>query len=146
MKTFLQLAASSALFLIALGSGNAFAQTTPAAPVAPASHIVSVDSLTWRAAGPGAEIAVVNGNPAAEGAFVIALRFAAGGMIPPHWHPGETRVVVISGEAVVGIGDVADLEHTPALKPGGFAVIPAEAHHFEAGKTASVIYVMEPAR
>jgi quercetin dioxygenase-like cupin family protein len=99
------------------------------------------DSLQWRPAGPGAEIAVVDGNPQSEGSFAIALRFKAGGIIPPHFHPNETRVVVVRGEARVGFADTADTLNAKVLGPGGYAVIPAGAHHFEAGKTDAVIIV-----
>ena len=99
------------------------------------------DSLMWRPAGPRAEIAVVDGDPQSTGNFAIALRFQAGGMIPPHFHPNETRVVVVRGQVQVGFGDEADTAHTKVLGPGGYAVVPAEAHHFEAGKSDAMIIV-----
>ena len=99
------------------------------------------DSLVFRPAGPRAEIAVVDGNPQGDGNFAIALRFQAGGIIPPHFHPNETRVVVVRGQAYIGFGDTGDTAHTRPLGPGGYAVIPAGAHHFEAGKTDALIIV-----
>jgi quercetin dioxygenase-like cupin family protein len=99
------------------------------------------DSLQWRPAGAHAEIAVVDGDPQSEGNFAIALRFGAGGMIPPHFHPKETRVVVIRGEVRVGFADTPDTLHARVIGPGGYAVIPAEAHHFEAGKTDAFVIV-----
>ena len=104
-------------------------------------RIHDLDSLAWRPAGPRAEIAVVDGDPQSDGNYAIALRFAAGGMIPPHFHPKETRVVVVRGQAQIGFGDEADTARARVLGPGGYAVIPAQEHHFEAGKTDAIIIV-----
>jgi quercetin dioxygenase-like cupin family protein len=106
-----------------------------------AGHHADPDSLVWRPAGPRAEIAVIDGDPQSTGSFAIALRFQAGGMIPPHFHPNETRVVVVRGQVQVGFGDEADTVQTKVLGPGGYAVVPAEAHHFEAGKSDAMIIV-----
>ena len=99
------------------------------------------DSLVWRPAGARVEMAVVDGNPQADGNFAIALRFAAGGMIPPHFHPNETRVVVVRGLVRVGFGDEPDTVHARVIGPGGYAVIPAGAHHLEAGKTDAMVII-----
>jgi quercetin dioxygenase-like cupin family protein len=135
----------SMTLLLALRVGAAAALLAlPAAPLAAQQLPVRLkdqDSLTWRQAGPRAEIAVVDGNPQSDGNFAIALRFQAGGIILPHFHPNETRVVVVRGQAYIGFGDTPDTAHTRPLGPGGYAVIPAGAHHFEAGKTDALIVV-----
>lgn len=99
------------------------------------------DSLTWRAMGPLMEQAIVDGNPAATGEFALAIRFKAGGVIQPHWHPNETRVTVIRGDVWVGFGDQADTAHTKTIAAGGFAVVPAEAHHYEGARTDALIII-----
>jgi quercetin dioxygenase-like cupin family protein len=99
------------------------------------------DSLVWRPAGARVEMAVVDGNPQSDGDFAIALRFAAGGMIPPHFHPNETRVVVVRGLVRVGFGDAPDTVRARVIGPGGYAVIPAGAHHLEAGKTDAMVII-----
>ena len=109
-----------------------------------AGRFKSVDSLTWRGAGPGVEMALVDGNPQAAGDFTFAMRFKAGSMIPPHFHPRETRLYVVRGEVRVGFADVADTAHARVVGPGGFAAIPAEAHHFEAGKTDALVFLTGP--
>lgn len=57
----------------------------------PKSHVaVSPNDVKWGPPPPslkrGAEFAVVSGNPAAAGPFVIRLRFPAGYVVAPHWH------------------------------------------------------------
>src|SRR5579884_1537966 len=85
----------------ALPSSDASAQTAP-------PRTRDLDSLTWRAAGAGVEMAVVDGNPQSTGDYTIAMRFKAGAFIAPHWHPAETRLMVIRGEIRVGFADVLD--------------------------------------
>ena len=99
------------------------------------------ESLARRPAGARVEMAVVDGNPQSDGNFAIALRFAAGGMIPPHFHPNETRVVVVRGLVRVGFGDGPDTVSARIIGPGGYAVIPANAHHLEAGKTDAMVII-----
>lgn len=124
-----------------------------AAAIAVASHhadaqangrIKDLDSLQWRAAGAGVEMALVDGNPQSTGDFTFAIRFKAGGIIPPHFHPGETRVLVVRGEVRVGFADEPDTLHARVIGPGGFAAIPANAHHFEAGKTDALVFLTGP--
>jgi quercetin dioxygenase-like cupin family protein len=107
-------------------------------------RIKDLDSLQWRPAGAGVEMALVDGNPQGTGDFTFAMRFKAGGIIPPHFHPGETRVLVVRGEVRVGFGDEPDTAHARVIGPGGFAAIPATAHHFEAGKTDALVFLTGP--
>jgi quercetin dioxygenase-like cupin family protein len=109
-----------------------------------AGRIKNLDSLQWRAAGPGVEMALVDGDPQSTGDFTFAMRFEAGGMIPPHFHPNETRVLVVRGEMRVGFGDEPDTLHARVIGPGGFAAIPATAHHFEAGRTDALVFLTGP--
>jgi quercetin dioxygenase-like cupin family protein len=106
-----------------------------------AGRVHDPDSLTWRAMGPLMEQAIVDGNPAATGEFALAIRFKAGGVIQPHWHPNETRVTVIRGDVWVGFGDQADTAHTKTIAAGGFAVVPAEVHHYEGARTDALIII-----
>lgn len=107
-------------------------------------RIKELDSLQWRAAGSGVEMALVDGNPQSSGDFTFAMRFKAGAIIPPHFHPGETRVLVVRGEVRVGFSDEPDTLHARVIGPGGFAAIPANAHHFEAGKTDALVFLTGP--
>jgi quercetin dioxygenase-like cupin family protein len=78
----------------------------------------------------GAEIAVLHGNPAEEGQFVIRLKFPAGYEIPPHRHPKEEHVTVISGGFGMSTGETLDRAAAPLLRAGGFVRIPVGEAHF----------------
>ncbi len=88
----------------------------------------------------GAEMAVVQGDPGAEGdLFTVRLRFPDGYVLPPHWHPSDEHVTVISGTFLVGLGDTFDeAALLPPLEAGDFITAPANANHF-----ATVVGVTE---
>jgi quercetin dioxygenase-like cupin family protein len=65
--------------------------------------------------------------------------FPAGYRIPPHSHPGDEHVTVISGNLNVGMGDTFDRKKPTVLHPGTFGVIPAGMHHFAWTKGPTVI-------
>src|SRR5262245_7837433 len=57
---------------------------------------------------PGAQIAVLAGDPTKPVAYTVRLRFPAGYDIPAHSHPTDENVVVVSGELFMGMGDRLD--------------------------------------
>jgi quercetin dioxygenase-like cupin family protein len=123
--SFLAQLASLAIGLI-FAIAPAFAQS---------SHIlVPADKVLWGPAPPalpaGAEITVLEGNPAEKGAVTLRLRFPGNYAIPPHWHSMTERVTVLSGALNVGMGDKLDREASQTLEPGGFVSLPANMHHF----------------
>src|SRR5262245_60019369 len=67
----------------------------------PAIAVFSPESLKWADAPPvlpgGAKVAVLEGDPAKEGPFVMRVKLPDGYRIPPHTHPKQERVTVISG-------------------------------------------------
>lgn len=89
----------------------------------------------------GAKLAVLAGDPAGTGPVALRLKMPAGYRIPPHWHPTDERVTVISGTLGIGMGDKLDRKHSKVLKAGGYAVAPANMHHFAWTKTGAVVQV-----
>src|SRR5262245_65167948 len=67
---------------------------------------VSPQDIKWGPAPamlpPGAEAAVLFGDPSKEGLFVLRVRFPAGYSVAPHRHPVDEVVTVISGTFSVG--------------------------------------------
>jgi quercetin dioxygenase-like cupin family protein len=105
--------------------------------------MITPDSLSW-GPGPeslpaGAEAAVVSGDPKAEGLFILRLRLPAGYKVPPHWHPADEHVTVLSGSFSMGLGETYDEKKAHALPPGGVAVMPMGVRHFAFTKEGAVI-------
>ena len=135
-------------FLAALAAATA-AQTTqkekPAA-TAPAKHaVVTSGDLKWGPAPPslppGAEAAVVDGDPTKPGPFVMRAKFPAGYRVAPHWHPTDENLTVISGSFAVGTGDKADEASMHTLAPGDFVRMPKQTHHYAMAKEATIIQI-----
>ena len=77
------------------------------------------DTLNWKPIGDqGAEMAIVYGDPKAEGVYVMRLRVPQGVKIMPHTHADAWRVsTVLSGTLYFGVGptfEEADLVAYPA--------------------------------
>ena len=89
----------------------------------------------------GARIAVMAGDPGSAGVYTIRLEFPAGYVIPPHAHPTDESVTVISGRMRLGMGDTVDLEKSVQLTPGGFINAPATMNHFAVAVEKSVVQV-----
>ena len=95
---------------------------------------------------PGAKVAVLQGNPGEKGLFTVRAMLPANYKIPAHSHPTDEHVVVLSGALYMGMGDKLNPDAGRALRPGGFALVPAKKHHFAYTKepTMIVVYAMGP--
>jgi quercetin dioxygenase-like cupin family protein len=100
-------------------------------------HVIqSLKEAQWGAAPPmlppGAQIAVLAGNPMANGAYTIRLKFPADYSIPAHSHPTDENVVVVTGALAFGMGDALNKEASTnkTIGPGGYALMPANMNHF----------------
>ena len=79
---------------------------------------------------PGAQIAVVSGDPTTTGMTTIELIMPDGYRMPPHSHPVDEHVQVLEGALLVGLGDKLDAGHTMRAEVGDTGTAPAGAHHY----------------
>jgi quercetin dioxygenase-like cupin family protein len=102
---------------------------TPAPGAEP--FIGTPDKIKWVQFAPGIEYGPVHGNCDKPGApCVFQLRFADGAKIPPHWHPVDENVTVISGTFTAGMGDSYDESKMMTLPVGTYVFMPRTMHHF----------------
>jgi ketosteroid isomerase-like protein/quercetin dioxygenase-like cupin family protein len=90
---------------------------------------------------PGGKIAVVSGDPSKAGPFVIRVQVPAGYKVPPHWHPGDENLTILSGTAAMAMGDTWDDSKLQTVPAGGYVGIPAQMHHMFLAKTATTFQV-----
>ena len=116
------------------------------APVASAedAHVaIAPNDIKWGPAPkvfpPGAEAALIFGDPSKEGLFALRLKFPAGYAIPPHTHPAIEVVTVLSGTTKLGMGETADPSATTVLPTGSFFALPEGMAHFVFYDEATVI-------
>jgi quercetin dioxygenase-like cupin family protein len=97
---------------------------------------------------PGAQIAVLAGDPTKSVEYAIRLKFPANYAIPAHSHPADEHVVVTSGALTFGMGDkLTKGAANKTLATGGFALMPANMNHFAytgAKETTIVLYGQGP--
>ena len=88
---------------------------------------------------PGAQIAVLAGDPTKPVAYTIRLKFPANYTIPAHSHPTTENVTVVSGDLFLGMGNAVDKASAKALGVGGFGLLPANMNHFAFTKQETTI-------
>ena len=134
-----------ALLLVAaiLPLGALAAQESQSPSAKPQAHVITPTDLNWGPAPAilpaGARLAVLEGDPSKAGPFTMRLSMPAGYRIPPHFHPVDEHVTVISGAFQVGMGDTFDEGKLTTLPPGTFGVIPPGMRHFARADKATVV-------
>jgi quercetin dioxygenase-like cupin family protein len=99
---------------------------------------------------PGAQIAVLSGDPTRAVPYAVRLKFPARYSIPAHSHPTDENVVVVSGALTFGMGDeLSKGAANKTLPVGGYALMPANMNHFAyttAAETTIVLYGVGPVK
>ncbi len=99
--------------------------------------------MTWTAGPPslppGAQVVMLEGNPAKAEPLTMRLKFPAGYKIPPHTHPAIEHVTVLSGTFHMAAGEKFDESKGKRLPAGSFAVMPVQAPHYAWASEETVI-------
>jgi hypothetical protein len=89
----------------------------------------------------GAEFMVLEGDPSKAGVpFSIRAKMPDGYRVPPHWHPTDENIVVLSGAVLFGMGDKTDMK-PHAVPAGGFVKMPARMVHSATARGETIIHV-----
>ena len=89
----------------------------------------------------GAKMAVVSGDPAKTGPFVVEFAFPSGYRIPPHSHPTDENIKVVKGTFRVGMGTVFDEAKTTSMRVGASGSMKAGQPHFAMADGSTVVTV-----
>lgn len=132
---------SASLVALAMASTAQAQAHEPPAPFLP-------EAIQWSDGPPtlpeGAQIAVLSGDPGAEGPFVLRLKLPADYVVPAHTHSGDELVTVISGELNVGHGEAVDRQASMGLPAGGFVHIPSGHPHFAWTTGETIVQIHGP--
>jgi quercetin dioxygenase-like cupin family protein len=108
-----------------------------------ADVIVNAQEIKWGPAPPsippGAQAAVLYGDPGKEGLFSLRLKLPKGYALAPHTHPKPEIVTVISGTFRLGMGEKADKGKSRALPAGSFFALSPGMPHFAFADEETVI-------
>jgi ketosteroid isomerase-like protein/quercetin dioxygenase-like cupin family protein len=120
----------------------------PAVPIvdSPTMETHAAGALTWSDVtvtgfAPGAKMAVLHGNPAGPGGFVLRLSFPDGYQIPVHWHPTGENVTVLQGSLSLGMGNSFDVGTLHTYGVGDFAYLPPQQSHFGQAHGATIVQI-----
>jgi anti-sigma factor ChrR (cupin superfamily) len=136
----------AALVSIAACSKGAPSSNAPSAPNTPSmTASAPQQNVQWSPAPPvlppGAEIAVLQGDPSKAEPFTIRLRLPSGYKIPPHTHPTTENVTVLTGTFLAGMGTQFNEVGMEALGRDDFTSIPAEHAHYAMARGLTVVQV-----
>lgn len=142
----------SAAFLVAtssrhLGAVQAEGKAHPPAPgVAGAQHtMITPDQLKWGPAAPGlppgGQMTVIDGDPGKPALFTARLKMPDGYKIPPHWHPTDEQVTVLSGTLKAGSGAKWDDASMHPLAAGSYANMRRKQNHYVMAQGETVVQI-----
>lgn len=116
---------------------------TPQDKTKHASHrMVMPDSLQWKPVASGMSMALLSGSLETEGApFAFRLKLVDGTKVPPHWHPVDEHLTVISGIFYMSTGETVDESAETTMTAGAFATMPKEVRHFARASGDTVVQI-----
>jgi hypothetical protein len=85
------------------------------------------------------ERAVLFGDPAKPGPYVVRLRWLPGNMSRPHFHPNDRFFVVISGTWWLGSGETYDPNSTVPVGPGTYVFHRGKQIHYDGAKNEETV-------
>lgn len=107
--------------------------------------MVSPQDLKWQAGPPslpqGVQVVMLEGDLNQSGPFTLRAKMPANYIIPPHHHPGDEHLTVISGALHMGMGEKLDQSKGHEIAAGGFGIMPAGMRHYAWTKGETVIQV-----
>jgi quercetin dioxygenase-like cupin family protein len=140
------LAAVAAVYAQTPAKSGAKKPGTPPPPPKTAAHtMMNASDIKWGPAPPafqpGAQFAVLEGDPAKPGPFVVRVKFPDGYKVMPHWHPTDENVTVISGTLIAGMGEKWEDGAMKTFTAGAFARMPKRAAHYVQAKDETIVQV-----
>jgi quercetin dioxygenase-like cupin family protein len=98
-----------------------------------------IDWQPFPAFPPSACLAVVVGQPAGPGPYVVRVKVPSGVRLMPHRHQEDRVYTVISGVFYIGLGEQFDDEKLAAYPPGAVIVLPGGTAHFHWAKSGEYV-------
>jgi quercetin dioxygenase-like cupin family protein len=105
-------------------------------------RVIRGEDVRWKrfsAFPASARLAVLVGDPAKSGPFVIRVMMPSGTKMMPHRHSEDRIYTVISGVFYVGLGETFDEGALTAHAPGSVLVLPGGTAHFHSARSGEYI-------
>lgn len=117
-------------------------QTRAHQPGLGAFGAVLAEDIEWKpfAAFPASvRLAIVAGDPAENGLYVVRVKVPRGVKLLPHRHPEDRVYTVMSGIFYIGLGEAFDPAKLVAYPPGAVIILPGGAAHFHWARSGEYI-------
>lgn len=122
------------------GSPAACLLLLPALASAEQPIVKTPDEIRFSGLAGAVQTAVLYGDPARPGLYVIRYKFPAGSRLPPHSHPDQGRTVaVLSGTLYYSPGDTWDESRLKPLPAGTFFTEAPNEPHFAWARDGEVV-------
>jgi len=99
-------------------------------------------NLNWtepKSIPPGTKMLMIYGSPDKPGPYVFRVRFPAGYKLPPHKHPDQRQVTVLTGSYWTAVGEKFEQDKLKKFGARDFYVTDAGVPHFSWAETDVVI-------
>jgi hypothetical protein len=98
------------------------------------------DQINWKENSiAGNANAVLYGDPSKPGLYIVLVKWHAGHMSHPHFHPNDRFITVISGTWWVGSGTKFDPEATVPMPAGSFVTHFGKQVHYDGAKEGDTV-------
>ena len=87
----------------------------------------------------GSAQAILHGDPAKPGLYIVLTKWHAGHMSRPHFHQHDRFITVLSGTWWTGTGTKYDPASTMAVPAGSYVVHPGKGIHYDGAKDGDVV-------
>lgn len=131
-------------FGLGLGLGLALCAAAPAAELDPRAVVpILPDRIPWGPVTPGGnQQAVLLGDPARPGPYIVMVRWLPGHMSRPHTHPNDRFITVLSGTWWVGSGTRYEPDATVPMPAGAFVTHPGRQAHYDGAKDEPAVLLI----
>jgi quercetin dioxygenase-like cupin family protein len=133
-------------FLSAEVFTNLVARPAAAAELNPAAVAFKLpDQIEWKspAENPGVQNAVMVGDPAKDGLYIVLTKWLAGNHFShPHFHPHDRFITVLKGTWWVGSGTKYDPGSTVPMPAGTFVTHFGQQVHFDGAKDEDAVLLI----
>jgi hypothetical protein len=97
------------------------------------------NQIKWVENASGASTAVLVGDPAKSGLYIVLNKWSAHHMSRPHFHPNDRFITVISGTWWVGTGTKYDPDSTVGMPAGSFVTHYGKQVHYDGAKDGECV-------
>jgi len=104
-----------------------------------AIKITSAENIKWTTSPSGSSQAILAGDPAKPGMYIVLTKWSAGHMSRPHSHPNDRFITVISGTWWVGTGNKYDPDSTVPVQAGSSVIHYGGQLHYDGAKEGDCV-------